>query len=241
MVEFWCKRGPYQGNQTYGCNQCVWERSTDLQNLQVKCQCTLVLYCQREQKSWAANAACKHVQLSIYKREHCDFGGYLRTVGVIAFLYSKYDHPQKWNFDENDFSKERYLWTCWSHDFPAACTLGIMRNSHSTCEQSSPCRVTLGSCTVPALRSVWYKNTTSCSLWILAKHTGSHACSMLETRGGSQQDVCFYVWSQAQIVIEAHTSWASVHNLSNATKCNAGAPTSQATCSISHKKWSIRM
>lgn len=150
-------------------------------------------------------------------------------------LYSKYDHPQKWNFDENDFSKERYLWTCWSHDFPAACTLGIARNSHSTCEQSSPCRVILGSCTVPALRSVWYKNTTSCSLWILAKHTGSHACSMLETRGVSQQDVCFYAWSQAQIVIEAHSSWASVHNLSNATKCKAGAPTSQATRSISHK------
>lgn len=41
----------------------------------------------------------------------------------------------------------------------------------------------------------------------------------------------FYAWTKAQIS-EAHTCWASVHNLSNATKCNAGAPASQTTCKV---------
>lgn len=130
------------------------------------------------------------MQLTIYKSEHCDFGGSLSTVGVVAFCRNMFCIANM-IIPRNGTLMSMILARRDTFGHVEA-TIFQLRNSHSTCEQSSPCRVILGSCTVPALRSVWYKNTTSCSLWTLAKHTGSHACSMLETRGVSQQDVCFY-------------------------------------------------
>ncbi|KAB8102036.1 hypothetical protein EE612_033245 [Oryza sativa] len=54
--------------------------------------------------------------------------------------------------------------------------------------RSSPSRATVASCTVPALRIVWYKHTAIGSLLSPAKHTRSRACSTLETGRVSIQD-----------------------------------------------------
>lgn len=45
----------------------------------------------------------------------------------------------------------------------------------------------------------------------------------------------FYAWTLVQMISKTPTCWASINNLSNATKCNAGAQASQATCNIRKK------